>query len=242
MMSYWQGVRYLIWTNIRHSRWTSNFLYLFFIVYATIFTYTDLTAIVSGSNHSYSRFLVDYTVILFFSVAGLCPSQAYGLDFTKDYLGERLHYWRTLPIRIDQMIWSRLIGTMISGLVAIVAYYVILFVMMTINGHSLELIPYLLHGLSVYAITSLLSLVYLCFEMAKHYKHYLIFSFIAPFALLIMIAILNFVWKFSVLEELYAVIQRAPIVTAIASLTFIAVSFGLTFRILNRLIRSRPEL
>lgn len=237
-MSYWQGVRYLIWNDIRNARW-KNLFFVIFVIYLTLFTYRDLMTIVSDSDYDSTMFLADYLIITVFSVMGLSTSHVYGFGFKKDLLSERLIYWRSLPIKIDQFVWSRLIGVTMTSLIAIIGYYALIALNMTVNEYPFKLIPYMLHGLTVYAIIYVFNLVCLYAEMSCSYKQYLTYCWIAPFVKLAIIICLNFIWNFSILERLYVAVEQAPLIMAAASIILIVASYLLAFRLINNRVRIR---
>lgn len=237
-MGYWQGIRYLIWSDIRNARWKNLFL-IIFVVYLTLFSYKEIVTIVSDANYESSMFLADYLIITVFSVMGLCTSHVYGFGLKKDLLSERLTYWRSLPIKIDQIVWARVIGVTMTSLIAFAAYYALLAWLMFYNDYSFQIIPYMLHGLTVYAIIYFFNLVYLYAEMGNSYKQYLIYCWVAPFAKLTLILSLNLIWKISILEQLYVAVERAPLIMVAASMILIAASYLLAFRLINSRVRLR---
>jgi len=238
-MSYWQGVRYLIWNEIRKARWR-NIFFVIIIAYTALFTYREMEGIILGKE--FSSFLIDYLCIMMFAVLGLTIGSVYGFGFKKDLLSERLSYWRSLPIKIDQIVWARLITTTITGFLAVVAYYYLVAIGINLNGHSIDVGAFALHGLTTYAISFVFTAMYLFFELGMIYKKYLLYSWIKPFVLVAIILTYSITWKFSLLEKIYEAVQQAPLVMAGASIVLIIATFLLAFRLINEKVRLRNIL
>lgn len=240
-MSYWQGIRYLIWNDIRNARWKNLFV-IVLVAYLTLFTYRELAAIVSDSTKEPYTFLIDYLILIMFSITGLTTTHLYGFGSKKDLLSERLAYWRSLPIKIEQIVWSRIAGVTIFSLLSLVAYYLFVGILMKIDSLNFELVPYMLHGLTVYAIIYVFNLIYLVIEMSCTYKQYMIYCWIIPFVKLLIVLCYTLIWKFFLLESLFYAVQRTPIIMAAASIILIAASCLLAFRIINERVRTRNIL
>ena len=95
LMSYWQGVRYLVQQDIKNARW-KNLTFIVFISYTVLFSYTSFVgAVVEGIE--LDSLLTEYIVLILFSMIGLLATHLYTIgDMKRDLLGERLIYWRTL--------------------------------------------------------------------------------------------------------------------------------------------------
>lgn len=240
-MSYWQGIRYLLWNDIRNARWKNLFVVVL-VSYLTLFTFTEMAAIVSDSSKEPFVMLIDYLILIMFSITGLTPTHLYGFGSKKDLLSERLAYWRSLPIKIEQIVWSRIAGVTLFSLLSLAAYYLLIGILMKFQNLNFELIPYMLHGLTVYAIIYVLNLIYLAFEMSFTYKQYTIYCWIIPFVKLLIVLGYTLIWDFLLLESLFQAVQRTPIIMAVASITLIAASCLLAFRIINDKVRKRNIL
>lgn len=240
-MKYWEGVHYLLWTDIRNARW-KNLVVLVFIAYISIFT-SDGMAEIIATNSNDAQFLMDYLIIMMLSVVGLVSTNLYGYGWKKDLLAERLAYWRALPIKIDQIVWSRLIGVTIFSFLAVVGYYALTaWVMKLSDDVSIELAPYVMHGLTVFAIIYVFNLLYLFMEMSFTFKKYTLYCWTIPFVKLAIVIAYVFIFDFYLLKGLYDAVQQAPIMMIAASIVLIIASFFLAFRIINERVRTRNIL
>ena len=129
-----------------------------------------------------------------------------------------------------------------TGFLSIVIYYYLVAIAISFNGHSLEIKPFVLHGLTTYAIAFVFSSIYLYFELARAFKQYLLYSWIKPFVMLVVMLGYTIAWDFSLLENIYVAVQQAPLVMGGASITLIVATFFLAFRLINEKLRQRNIL
>lgn len=242
-MKYWEGIRYLLWTDIRNARW-KNLIFLVLVVYISIFTQEGLADIISSSVSDIgdNRFLMDYLIIAIFSVMGLVTTHIYGYGWKKDLLAERLAYWRSLPIKIDQIVWSRLIGVTTFSFLSIAGYYSLTAWIVSSRGTSIEIISYVLHGLTVFAIIYFFNVACLFVEMSFSYKTYMIYCWIFPFTLLAIIISYSFMFDFYLLQGIYEAVQKAPAIMAGASIILVIAAYFLAFRLINERVRTKNIL
>ncbi|MCM3634651.1 hypothetical protein [Paenibacillus camelliae] len=237
-MKYWEGVHYLLWNDIRNARW-KNLVLLVFITYISIFTSDGMVEIIATNSYE-DQFLMDYLIIMVLSVVGLVTTHLYGYGWKKDLLAERLAYWRSLPIKIDQIVWSRLTGVTLFSFLAVVAYYALTgWIMIASRGVSIELGPYIMHGLTVFAIIYVFNLFYLYMEMCFSYKKYTVYCWTIPFIKLAVVIAYVFIFDFYLLKGIYDAVQKSPVLMIAASIILIIASFFLAFRIINERVRTR---
>lgn len=239
-MKYWEGIRYLLWNDIRNARW-KNLIFVVFIVYISIFTHSGMEDIISSSVDD-NMFLMDYLIIAVFSSMGLVTTHLYGYGWKKDLLAERLAYWRSLPIKIDQIVWSRLLGVTVFSFLSIVGYYGLTAWIVVSSGTTIDSIPYVLHGLTVFAIIYIFNVVCLFVEMSFSFKKYTIYCWTFPFILLTIIIGYTFIFDFYLLQGIYEAVQQAPVIMAGASIILVIASYFLAFRLINERVRTRNIL
>jgi|GEM_PF-1262973 len=239
-MKYWEGVRYLLWTDIRNARW-KNLVLLVFIAYMALFTSNGMIEIVSTNQYE-DQFLMDYLIIMVFSVIGLVTTHLYGYGWKKDLIGERLAYWRSLPIKVDQIIWSRVFGGTAFSFLAVVGYYILVGLLMKTRSVTVEIAPYTMHGLTVFAIIYVFNLLYLFIEMSFSYKQYTIYCWTIPFIKLAIVIVYTFIFDFHLIKGLYEAVQEAPFIMVLASIILVVASMLLAFRLTNEKVRTRNIL
>jgi len=237
-MSYWQGVRFLIQQDMKSARW-KNLICVIFILYVALFTYRSfIDAVVEGREND--LLITEYILLILFSGIGLMATHLYTLgDMKRDLLSERLVYWRTLPIKQDQIVWSRIIGVTFYMTMSNILYYVIIIMAMLITNISFDYVALMLHALQLLAITLVLNFAYLFCEMVFSFKTYSIISWIYPFVALLVVILYNVVGDYSVLQGLDVLAKQQPLIALVGSLVVILGSIWLAHKMITPKFRKR---
>lgn len=237
-MSYWQGVRYLVQQDIKNARW-KNLTFIVFISYAVLFTYTSfIGAVVEGIE--LDSLVTEYVLLILFSMIGLIATHLYTIgDMKRDLLGERLIYWRTLPIKQDQIIWSRIIGVTLYTIASIILYYGLISIAMVLTDVSFDYVPLALHGLQFLVISLVMNFAFLCCEMVFSFKTYSIISWCFPFVLIGVVILYYGLGEFSLLQGLDVLARKHPLIVIICSVIVIVASIFVAHRVITANFRKR---
>lgn len=219
-MSYWKGVQFLITQDVKNARW-KNLTVFVFIAYIAVLTLYSFVKLLAGKDTT-EIFFIEYGMILIFSAAGLMATHLYSFGGNKhDPLAERLRYWRTLPIKLDQIVWSRILAVSMYTIAGILFYYILVFVASIFMNEELSVISLLLHALQLMAFSLLTNYYFLFCEMIYTYKKYNIICWIFPFLTIGIILLTNVLGKFSFMKFFNNNAIHYPIVTAIVSMGII---------------------
>lgn len=237
-MSYWQGVRYLLLQDMKNARW-KNLTLVLMVMYVAIFSFdTFIKTLVEEVQ--LSTMITEYITIMVFSAVGIVATHLYSFGgYKKDLLVERIRYWRTLPIKQDQITWSRIIGVIFYTTIAILFYYMLLSIVMIVKDVSFDAITIALHGLQLLAISVMLNFIFLYCELVLSLKTYNVISWIYPLVLFGLMILYSSLARFSLLVEMYKLAERHPLIALIGSIIVIVGSSGLAFKIITPQFRKR---
>ncbi|URN92595.1 MAG: hypothetical protein NAG76_11865 [Candidatus Pristimantibacillus lignocellulolyticus] len=237
-MSYWQGVRYLVQQDIKNARW-KNLTFIVFILYVALFTYTSfIGAVVEGIE--LDSLITEYLLLIVFSGIGLIATHLYTIgDMKRDLLAERLIYWRTLPIKQDQLVWSRIIGVTFYSILSILIYYVLMIMAMVLTDVSFEPLPLLLHALQLLAISLVLNFALLYCEMVFSLKIYSIICWTYPILFLALVVLYYGLADYSLLHGLDVFARQQPLIVLIVSIVIIIASIFIAHKMITPKFRKR---
>jgi len=237
-MSYWQGVRYLVQQDMKNARW-KNLTFLVFILYVALFTYTSfIGAVVEGIE--LDSFITEYLLLIVFSGIGLVATHLYTIgDMKRDLLAERLIYWRTLPIKQDQLVWSRIIGVTLYLILSIILYYLSMIIIMVLTDIPFQYLPLILHALQLLALSLVLNFALLYCEMVFSLKTYSIICWTYPFVFLVLVILYYGLGESSLLHGLDVFAKQQPLIAFIGSLVIIVASIFTAHKMVTPKFRKR---
>lgn len=237
-MSYWQGVRFLVQQDIKTARW-KNVTFIVFTMYAALFSYTSFIGVVV-KGVLLDSLVTEYLLLIMFSGIGLVATHLISFgDMKRDLLSERLIYWRSLPIKQDQIVWSRIIGVTFYAKMSIILYYGLMCIVMVVTDVPFSYGDLLLHALQFLAISLVLNFIFLYCEMVFSYKKYSIISWIYPFGLLGIVLLYYLLGRYSLLEGMKGLAEQQPLIAMIGSVIVMVSSIWFAHKIITPQFRKR---
>lgn len=247
-MSLFQGAIYLFQTEIKRS-WGNVAITLGLIAFSLLMctsTYMNILDAHHPTLNDSMHFLSDYMFILTFGSISVILTFIYGGGFglKRDILADRLAYYRSLPIRSEQIVLSKILVSLISLFLAFIIFFAgnlvgfSIFSDFTIaNLNS----AFLVHIIFLYGIMMLLNNLFILVDLGMSYKNYTILSFIYIALILtgsIIIAAISDNSN-SFLLWTYQFSKDQPIIAIAISIIFTVASTLATYKVTTKRLKKR---
>lgn len=240
-MSYWEGVRYLTGTYLKQAKWRNVFS-IVFVCYILIFVFNEYRQVMYGELDWFNKVFLDYIFFIIMTSVGLFGTHINSFGTKKDLLGERLSYFRSLPIKIDQIIWSRLLNVIINIFALVLLFYVLMYIVLRFNGYQVEWLPFIIHMFGILTIIIMGNIGFLYCELIFSLKIYTLICWIMPFVIAgIMFLYVRLLGK-NIIQFIYETAVSHPIPLLLISFLVYALTIAISFRALNKKLRQRSIL
>ena len=242
-MSFWQGSISLFLTELKRSKW--NFIVLVFLIFFAVTMTIELYAHILGFNENEaaaSSFLGEYVFVLSFMGIGVMITFLYGAGFKMDLLAERLAYYRSLPIRTNQVVAARMIAIIATTLISMLAYYIVIATgIYVLYEQVLPLTTYASHGLLLFSLMIVGNYCLLYFDLCASSTLYTIFSFVISFGLLFLFILMSALTdnQFSLIRWSYTLSEGHPFLAIILAIVIFILSSGLALKLLGNSLKKR---
>ncbi|ANE45542.1 hypothetical protein SY83_03585 [Paenibacillus swuensis] len=160
----------------------------------------------------------DLLIVIFPSVLGI--------SFTKDYLNyikndtftKRMALYRTMPIRIEEVVLARFLNIIICTIYNTLTLFTVLYFLTERMNGALTLIPYIGFTITLVGYSMIMSACYVYYELGYSGKRYLMTNFVMTILLLIVVIVAG-VLNWSITQHLIqGQVQYGPLLPAVSIL------------------------
>ncbi|MBW7452946.1 hypothetical protein ACFOLF_23845 [Paenibacillus sepulcri] len=198
-MTSWRGALVLFQHEMRRS-WVGLIVSILLFLYVSLFTF-PLLPVYEEPNPAFSfdAWLGDFFYLSLIPCLGFLMGQHSFKFWKRDYLKEKIAYWRTMPIQMSSIVIFRIIQMLVVFLIVGLVFFASQYLVSGGLRQALSLSEYLGFLLIWLGYGLVVASTYIYFEMAIGGRIYLIvcFLYIFIYAFAVLLLWLN---HFSVLE------------------------------------------
>lgn len=237
-MTTWQGAWYLAKEEFRRIKWR-HLITIIFIGYLSIFLVPMFADSSEGEEMGMMYWAVDFVTLTLLPCLGLMATQSFGNYWKTDPYTKKLAAWRTMPIRLNQIVLGRILLLILNALPALVVFYIVFyFVGRTITPEieAAGFIPFAILWIG-YSIAA--GIIYIYFEIGFSGKLYFWFCMIFTFGFLIGMIICSLLLKRSLVVESYRLCAEGGWWLALIGIVLAAAATYIGRPLLEKKLRTR---
>ncbi|MEK3885351.1 hypothetical protein [Paenibacillus sp. PL2-23] len=237
-MTTWQGAWYLAKEELRRTRW-KHILTLIFIGYLCIFLVPMFADGMEGEDLGMVYWAIDFITLSLLPCLGLMSTQTFGNYWKTDTYTKKLAAWRTMPIRVDQIVLGRILTMLMILIPALILFFIIFFLAGQSLTSEIEIAAFIPFAIFWIGYSIMASIVYVYVEIGYSGKFYFWFCMLITFLFLFGMIVTVLLLESSLFVQSYRLAADGGWWLAIIGMISAIAAIGIGRSVLEKRLRMR---